>query len=238
MTTLYGNSGYAFTAVGQHGRNEEGDWLFFSHPLCGGLAHFHNHYFYMALVAHFQKAALLSCSARIAEAVANWHYEERDQRGEGYMSFVRTIDAIYGYFLRFTERYWFVEVSNQIQARELFAMWRENLALQKEYDTVRQKLQDIVEYVQAREQITQTRETIKLSDKAGKVAHFALVVAVAALVIGGLGMNLVPGWSFDPDSRFSPGLFVIYLLSIVCLGGAAWCFYRFVKRRIDPPNSQ
>ena len=50
-------------------------------------------------------------------------------------------------FLRFTHRYWFHEVSEQPQARELFRMTQESLGNDRLYNELREEIGDMDSYL-------------------------------------------------------------------------------------------
>ena len=84
----------------------------------GVLAQFRHQHFLLFLIAHFQKAALLMFSDRLAEALKHLDIADADS----VRRFKRAIRDSFDGFLRFTHRYWFHEVSEQAQARALFRM--------------------------------------------------------------------------------------------------------------------
>jgi len=76
----------------------------------------HQH-FLLFLIAHFQKAALLMFSDRLAETLRNLNISDPGS----VRTFKRSIRSTFASFLRFTHRYWFHEISEQAQTRALFA---------------------------------------------------------------------------------------------------------------------
>ena len=84
----------------------------------GVLAQFRHQHFLLFLIAHFQKAALLMFSDRLAEALKHLDIADPDS----IRRFKRAIRDSFAGFLGFTHRYWFHEVSEQAQARALFRM--------------------------------------------------------------------------------------------------------------------
>jgi hypothetical protein len=113
--TRYLASGYAFVAYGARERNKDG-WSFFEDVIA---THMRRHYFQMGLLAHFELAALLTFSSRISRAV-----ETHDSDAEG---FEARVEAIEDEFLQFIHCFRFTGVSNQLQAHELFELWRRHL---------------------------------------------------------------------------------------------------------------
>lgn len=117
--TRYLCSGYQFVAVGRAAS------AFFQKD---GLGAFRTLYFRLALVAHYQRAALLKLADDASEALKLLkgvpHEQELSHAG-----FRERISYLQMTFLKFRNRAWFSEVSNQVQGQELYALWRRNLAL-------------------------------------------------------------------------------------------------------------
>lgn len=144
--------------------------------------HFRRHYFQMALLAQFEHAALLTESKLMADAVG----------GNVEKALKRVLD--------FTQKYWFVDVSNQIQAREMFALWRKHLNTKTLYKQVLEEARAVADYQEA-------REARRSADATTRLTVAALLVAVPTLATGFLGMNVLvdenselgalKGWGHD-----------------------------------------
>lgn len=182
MTTRYLCSGYGFVMIGK-----EEPW-FFADGKNGALAHFRRHYFQMGLIAHFQRAALLRFSDRLSQAVAQ--YPPRSRR------FHEEVNEILEGFLAFVHRYWFREVSSQIQARELFGLWTGHLETQELFEQVKREAQDAKNFLDMREQSRQTETTVRLT-----------VVATVGLAAGLVGSYLAIPWADLGDLMPSPDKF-------------------------------
>jgi hypothetical protein len=229
MDTYIGNSGHAFVMVGNATTTHSN---FFIDTIRGALAHFHHHYFLMALAAQFHKAALLSFLARTAEVVEQWDRGAEADTNERFATEVQTINKD---FLQFTNRYWFLDVSNQLQAQEHFAMWRRKLKLEEHFQAVRQRLLDLHEHLQ-------TQRSIDISEKAHALGRPVLIVGLIALVVGALGTNLIPGWSWPidcslanvgrPECRVLGWLIAWYVVVAVSSGIAVTFIYRYLSRKL------
>ena len=91
------------------------------------LAQFRHQHFLLFLIAHFQKAALLMFSDRLAEALKHLDIADPDS----IRRFKRAIRESFAGFLGFTHRYWFHEVSEQAQARALFRLCTTHLEVDR-----------------------------------------------------------------------------------------------------------
>ena len=89
----------------------------------------HRHY-QLFLLAHYQRAALLTFQDRIARAA------EHEQRQAGRVDLQAEIQAIQREMTLFSSSQWFKEVSPQIQGQELYTLLAKQLRLQALYDGV------------------------------------------------------------------------------------------------------
>ena len=194
-------SGYGFAVVGGE-RNG-----FFKEFLP---THFRRHYFQLALLAQFEHAALLAESQRLANA-------------EGAKEVERALKRV----LDFTQKYWFVSVSNQTQAREMYALWRTHLNTEALYQQVRDEARAAADYQDA----TENRRT---TDATTRLTIAALLVAVPSLATGFLGMNVlvadkgdgagtIKAWGSADWTIFAWAvLFAGMIVSLAGMGGLAY----------------
>ena len=124
-------SGYGFSAVG-----DAGDQGFFTDGHAGALAHFRYHYFALTMIALFHRASLLRYKHALAEHADELLNQEEHEESRRVQSFKMKSDRLQGEIMRFRAMYWFTEVSNQVQAQELFAMFRRHLNLDAIYRDV------------------------------------------------------------------------------------------------------
>ncbi len=123
--TTYLCSGYGFTVVGKYDP-------FFTTVVLG---HFRRHYFRMGLLAHYQRAALLYFADELSNAIKKLEgkgtaEELQDEK------FRKHVEDIQMKFLKFRSRSYFSEVSNQMQAQELFRFWFDHLNSKPLFDQV------------------------------------------------------------------------------------------------------
>ncbi len=146
----------------------------------GVLAQFRHQHFLLFLIAHFQKAALLMYSDRMAETLKN--LDIRD--AASIRAFKRAIRDGFSSFLRFTHRYWFHEISEQAQVRALFHMCSQHLELDPLYAEVKQRIAEMNQYLEADSLRRQANTVVRLT----VVTIFGLIGTVTT---GFLGMNLL-----------------------------------------------
>ncbi len=201
-TTRYLLSGYGFVAVGDCA---DGFFTSVIHK------HMRRHYFQMGLIAHFQAAALQTLSERLshsAELSAELSAEQSEdlQRNA----------------LEFTQRYWFPDVSNHIQGRELFSRWRDFLGTDRLYQQVLREAQDMDAFLNA----CAGRDSAREAGRLNMIAAVGLVLSVAT---GFLGMNVLVGdWSRNG--------FGTVFLTIAVFGGLAGAGLLLLTRT-DHPRS-
>ena len=143
------------------------------------LRQFRHQVFQIGLIAHFHKAALLSLSNRFSRAVESLNVRDF----ESVKVFKRHVRETLEVFLRFNHRYWFHEISNQIQAADFFKRWSHQLGSDALYNEVREEARDINEYLDA-------DRMRKQSDNAMRLTVVSACGMVGTIVTGFLGMNL------------------------------------------------
>lgn len=153
---------------------------FFTSAERGVLAQFRHQHFLLFLIAHFQKAALLMFSDRLAEALKNLDIADAGS----VRRFKRTIRDSFAGFLRFTHRYWFHEVSEQAQVRALFRLCASHLELDPLYTEVKERIGEMNRYLDADSLRRQANTVVRLT----VVTIFGLMGTVST---GFLGMNLL-----------------------------------------------
>jgi len=199
LNSRYLCCGHAFVIVGK--ANDP----FFIDGETGMLGQFRHQYLLMGIVAHFHKAALHLFSERLVSAISRLDTHQR----QSVRTFKRDIRHIMAAFLRFTHRYWFHEVSNQAQARDLFNLMTGHLGTDRLYNDINDAVREMSEFLEAddmrRQAETVTRLTVvttlsiigtvatsflgmNLIDAAEeplwvKIAYFAVVFAVFALIV-------------------------------------------------------
>ena len=165
------------------------------------------------LIPHIHKATLLMLSDRMVDALN--HLDIRD--GESVKRFKRTIRQLREIFLRFTHRYWFHEVSDQPQAKELYRMTSNYLGSDRLYDEIREELGDMANYLESDTLRRQANTVVRLT----VVTAFGLV---GTIVTGFLGMNLLALAEAPLWDRI--GYFLLVLIPTTLL-----TFYTIVKSK-------
>lgn len=128
---------HAFVMVGDAARSV------FTDAERGVLGQFRHQFFLLALIVHMHKAALLMISDRLVQAVTRLDIGQP----ETVRRFRAEIRILLEIFLRFTHRYWFHEVSDHVQARDVFRALVTHLGTERLYAEVREELQDMSAYL-------------------------------------------------------------------------------------------
>jgi len=179
---------------------------FFMNGDGGFLGRFRHQHFLLFLVAHFHKAALHMFSDRLIAAVSRLDIGDT----EANRVFRRDIRSALENFLRFEHRYWFHEISNQAQARELFQLARQHLDLDVLYREIREELQDMGNFLEVEAMRRQNETVVRLT----VVTTFGLIGTVTT---GFLGMNVF-AWAEQPaDWRITAFILVLCATSALTL---------------------
>ena len=153
---------------------------YFFEPGGSLLEEFRHQYFLLFLIPHVHKAALLMMADRLLHSLKRLDIQQPDT----VKRFKREIRQMREIFLRFTHRYWFHRVSDQIQARDLYRMAAEFLATEELYREVRERIQDMSEYLESDSVRRQANTVVRLT----VVTAFGLI---GSTVTGFFGMNLL-----------------------------------------------
>ena len=192
--TRYLCSGHAMVVVG------DANSPFYVCRERGVLAQFRHQHFLLFLIAHFQKAALLMFSDRLAEALKNLDIAD----ATSVRRFKRTIRDSFAGFLRFTHRYWFHEVSEQAQVRALFRMNAAHLGLDPLYTEVKERIAEMNQYLEADSLRRQANTVVRLT----VVTIFGLI---GTITTGFLGMNLLA----EADAPMDRKLWIFALVFVL-----------------------
>ncbi len=188
----------AFVMVGPSGDSAFTDWE------RGYLGQFRHQYFMLGLIAHFHRAAILMMSNRLVEIIG------RLKTGEprSVARFRRDIRRILAQFLRFTHRYYFTEISDQLVLRDIFRLWSNQLGSARLYAELREEVSDMEAYMEAdllrRQAVTILQLTV--------VTLFSLIGAVTT---GFLGMNIFAYTDEPAWTRF--GIFLVVFVPTTAL---------------------
>ena len=193
-------NGHDFTMIG------EAHEPFFTEAENGMLGQFRHQYFLLFLVTHFHKAALLMLSNRLVAELSRLDI----RRPDSVRVFRRDVRHVTEIFLRFTHRYWFHEVSDQAQARDIFTMMGNHLGTDELYKRTRQRILDMNDYLERDQLRRQTDAVVRLT----VVTMFGLI---GTMTTGFLGMNLFA----EADNAFSIKLiyFMLVLIPARCADG-------------------
>jgi len=220
MSTRYLCCGYAFTMIGKD------DPSFFSNDKAGLLAHFRHHYFQIGLIANLNKATLLVQWEDLTKAVADFSGSSQPRQVSQ-----EKISEVLKNLLRLTHRYWFTELSNQMQAKQLFDWWSEHLGNRKLFDQVMKEAQDAYQYLEMAEQRHQTKVQQHQTEMTVRLTVLATIGLVVGLTLSLLGMNNPSDlWGFG---RAGVGISFVVLIIFLAGGVLTLRFSKTLSRWID-----
>ena len=166
-------SGQSFVAIGPAAH------ALFVDPERGFLSQFRHQYFLLGLIAHFHRAAILMLSDRLVATVSRLDLENNASVSQFRHDIRRTLET----FLRFTHRYYFSEVSDQLPMRDLFRMWVAHLGTDRLFAELRDELGDMSSYLETDLLRRQAKTILTLTIT-------TLLSLVGTVTTGFLGMNL------------------------------------------------
>ena len=166
-------TGQSFTVLGSSKNS------FFTNDKTGIKNSFKKQYFLLYLIAHFQKAALLMLSDRLVQAISRLDINNPDSIKTFRLSIRHTTET----FLRFTHRYWFQSVSDQVVARDIFTMMHEQLKSNELFEITHRRIMDMAEYLEAEEIRRQADTVVRLT-------VVTILGLVGTMTSGLLGMNI------------------------------------------------
>ncbi|MGQ0457992.1 MAG: CorA family divalent cation transporter [Hyphomicrobium sp.] len=204
----------AFVVTGRWGDSE------FSCPERGYLGQFRHQQFLLFLIAHFQKAALLMFSDRLAGAVNKLDISSP----KAVLDFRSAIRLELERFLRFTHRYWFHAVSNHELDKDLFALTRRHLELDRLYEDVRAEIEEMSQFLETEALRRQNDSMMRLT----VVTIFGLIWTI---VTGFLGMNLFDHTALTAVQK--AGIFLLVLLPTIALMTVAVAASRRLSAFLD-----
>lgn len=165
--------GHAFTVVADATASHEDNER-------GLLGQFRHQYFLLFLISHFHKAALLMLSDRLVAAIKQLEIKSANSATQFRRETFRLQEA----FMRFTQRYWFTEVSDQVQTRDLFRLQRMHLGNDEFYKELRGEIFDMVQYLDS-DVLRRQSGTIH------RLTAVTIVGLIGTIATGFLGMNLI-----------------------------------------------
>lgn len=164
-------SGYGFSVVGS-----SKDPFYMSQIR----SNFHHHYFRMGFIAHFHRASLLALREELSMAI-----DKKDAALHAAAIEIQKNST------RFRTRYWYHEVSTQLQGQEIFRWWSNRLGNQELFDRVTSDVEALAS--QVRTEIAEAEsENIKLLTVFGLLAGF---VGMIAGVISTVLTHILGDWT-------------------------------------------
>lgn len=187
-TTRYLCSGYNFVVLAKDGGPKA--WSFLRAHL---QTHFRRHYFQIGLLCHHQKAALLTLSDAVSGAVNDFAADltAAPDDPQPRDALRKAMERLHGRALAFTHRFWFTDITNQIQGQELTALWNRQLGTQAVFDQLNREITESTAYLSARSQDRSTRSQDRSTHAALRLNYLAAAGLVLALTTGALGMNVL-----------------------------------------------
>ena len=89
-------------------------------------------------------------------------------------------------FIRFTNQYWFPELTDQMQGKEICRLQQQGLNLQVHYERIKEKISRTDEYLNAQREARNSDLSTKLSQLSTKLTHWGAAFALGALYLAAI----------------------------------------------------
>jgi hypothetical protein len=146
----------------------------------GLLGQFRHQHFVLFMIAHFHKASLLMMGDQLVAALKSLDPD----KPETVAAFREETLLLQESFLRFSQRYFFTELSGRAHVRDLFRIIRKHLGIDKLFKEVRGELAGLVKYLDS-------NALRKQNNSMHRLTVVTVVGLIGTIVTGFLGMNLV-----------------------------------------------
>jgi hypothetical protein len=197
---------HTFIMVGDAARSIFGD------AERGVLGQFRHQFFLLSLIAHMHKAALLMMSGRLVQTVMRLNIDQPDS----IRRFRVEIRSLHEIFLRFSHRYWFHDVSDHVQTREVFRELVKQLGTDRLYADIREELKDMGSYLDS--DLLRRQSNIFL-----RLTVVTMIGLIGTTTTGFLGMS-----SLIAATDHHLGMKALYV-AITALAFAALTLYTLAK---------
>ena len=193
MRTRWLCSGYGLAVVGATADS------FYTNQIA---ANFRHHYFRMGLIAHFQRASLLTFRDQLAEATEKSCSRFRDE-----------VMKIQSNVTKFRARFWFHEVSTQLQGQEIFALWTDRLGNRAMFDQVTSDIAAAESQLRTEMEAAEAKWIKTIAEIGAILAVIGLVATLASLVISIDNAR----WQEQLSSRRQIGISVILIALLIAV---------------------
>ncbi|MEJ2228768.1 MAG: hypothetical protein P8Y67_11135 [Alphaproteobacteria bacterium] len=173
----------------------------------GLLSQFRHQYFLLFLIAHFHKSSLLMISDRMV----GWIKRLEPLVPESVQAFRDGIFKLQENFLRFSQRYYFTQISGRSHIRDMFHMVREHLVIDQLHEEVRSEITDMVHYLDS-------NTLRKQSGSMHRLTVVTILGMIGTIATGFLGMNLLA----EAESPFS--MKAVYFGIVTLIAGGLTVF--------------
>jgi hypothetical protein len=174
IETRFLTSGEAFTII------SAGDSPSLADNERGLLGQFRHQFFVLFMIAHFHKASLLMIGDQLVAALKSLDPD----KPETVAAFREETLLLQESFLRFSQRYFFTELSGRAHVRDLFRIIRKHLGIDELFKEVRGELFDLVKYLDS-------NALRKQNNSMHRLTVVTVVGLIGTIVTGFLGMNLI-----------------------------------------------
>jgi hypothetical protein len=163
------------------------------------LEQFRRQYFLVFLMPHLYKAALSMLSDRLVHTLNQLDISEPAT----VRRFKRSIRQLKEIFLRFSHRYWFQEVTDQLLAKSLYRLCSGHLGTATLFAEVRDEIEDMSQYLDSDAIRRQANTVLRLT-------VVTILGLIGTITTGFLGMNLIS----EPEASLGRKLWYFALVFV------------------------
>jgi hypothetical protein len=168
------------------------------------LEQFRRQYFLVFLMPHLYKAALSMLSDRLVHTLNQLDISEPTT----VRRFKRSIRQLKEIFLRFSHRYWFQELTDQLLAKSLYHLCSSHLGTAALFAEVRDEIEDMSQYLDSDAIRRQANTVLRLT-------VVTILGLIGTITTGFLGMNLIS----EPEASLGRklGYFALVFVPVIVL---------------------
>jgi len=170
--------------------------------------HIFTMYLRMSVIALFYRSSLLHYGYRVVHIKQPDSPNAKDKAIDGYR---RELQSVQWELTRFTNRYWFSELSAQDQGIELFNLQTAALDLQKQYNRVKNDIEQA-------HQALETKASFALSKLSFWVGIYALWFSIVFLIAGFFGIDMAAPIDIPGKGNPVVSWVVVYLVVAAIVG--------------------
>ena len=189
--------------------------------------HMKSMYYQMALIVLFQRAMLLKFAGDVDEVTRGF------KRGKPSIKLKDDSDRLHGDFIKFVNKYWFIEVTPQEQGIEIYNQWMGVLNLEKLYNEVQREVSELAEYVENKIEAETNKSLAMITYVGFPLAILGLVLSFWAIYEGKINKSIAWKWCDLIEKGWRVNSFKFLLVPsgvLIIIAFILWIYIRWGKQ--------